>query len=95
MSNKNDALLIRQVDTPTTQQRVNTYHLIKTGGGEDARAAIRHVNKIKQKLCVIAIALCVVVPMIIDKDATAFIFFAIFFLPMIFSKRCIMDLYSQ
>lgn len=71
-------------------QSVYTYHLIKNNSTTHTRAATRRRNMIKQRICGVIMVLCGVVPMIIDKDATAFIFLAMFYLPMIFGKQYIM-----
>lgn len=43
-------------------------------------------NTLGNKLCACLLLLCGLVPMIIDHDATAFVFFSMFAVPLFFAK---------
>lgn len=77
------------------ERSVHTYHLVKNKEKARARAATRHRNMIKQRVCGVILVLCGVAPIMIDKDATVFIFLAMFYLPMIFGKQYIMTFKEQ
>lgn len=81
---------IAQKSDALAGQSVHTYHLVKNKEKARTRAAARHRNMIKQRVCGVILVLCGAVPMIIYKDATSFIFLSMFYLPMIFGKQYIM-----
>ena len=87
----NQTVLKQSLQSSTSGQNNNNVVSLRDVKHAKIQARIKAAEILKQRLIGVLLLIVGVITTVMSHDATAFIFLTIFAIPMLFSKKCIMN----